>query len=44
MMQVEGEVKTRTEEIFKKDNEIYQLKVGVNATSAAKYCFNVVHL
>jgi hypothetical protein len=29
MMQVEGQVKTRTEEIYKKDNEIYELKVSI---------------
>ena len=37
MMQVEGQVKTRTEEIYKKDNEIYELKVSIFATKAMTY-------
>jgi hypothetical protein len=36
MMQVEGEVKTKTEEIYKKDTEISQLKVSVYATTVPK--------
>ena len=39
MMQVEGQVKTRTEEIYKKDNEIYELKVSFFATTAMTYIF-----
>jgi len=37
MIQVEGQVKTRTEEIYKKDNEIYELKVSFFGTTAMTY-------
>jgi hypothetical protein len=43
MLQVEGQVKTRTEEIYKKDNEIYELKVSVFATTAMLYYFYAVY-
>ena len=44
MIQVEGEVKTRTEEIYKKDNEICQLKVSVYTASVTKFYFYDFHL